>query len=381
MPQPILLDLSTSSEVHKLVVFMQDRPKGALITEISKGTGLSDNQIRHYCRTLNAWFTNVTGKRRGEFIKLNYRPTDPNIVVTVAQPGNGTSPATGTAQTKSVPTNVIATPNSTGQTDIIWAPSPPIPDVNEKYSFFIKPSYYDRLRSKMMAHGKSIRIKGPPGIGKSSAVEYLAAKEVIPLVNIGAESGLRGRQLIGAMSDLHRFEVAEFATAVVKGWWAKIDEVNGADPDAIMFLNSITAPPFTITINGRTYPVHRDFRLVVTYNPGLVGTKPLPDSLKDRLYPFNVRFPDKGQLTRMLKSNEVDVDKEPVQKMIDFAMAVAKERAANKFRFDITMRRLLDAYSDMQDGFSVHDSLYNACVDGIDNSVDALAVEALLPAK
>lgn len=356
----ILVELAQNDRFYKVFMALKDYPQGTTVENICKITGLTDGWVRHVIGRAKM-FSNIDAKRRGDNVILRHRPIAADTIViesTTHTPSTKGSPVAATIQ---------------GGTDIVFPQPPEIPDVKVKYSFFEKPEYYDRLKSKILVHQRNIRIGGPPGIGKSSAFEYMAASEYIPLVNINADSGLQLRQLVGGMTDLGRFEVAQFAAAVIYGWWAKIDEANGMNPDAALALNSLLAPPYQVTIHGKSYPVHPSFRLCLTYNPGLVGTKPLPDSLKDRLYPFKVAFPNRSRLQKMMKANGVDVELESVQKMMDFAIAVAKSREG-KHKFDMTMRRLLDAYTDIKDGFGPYDALYNACISSIDSIVDATAV-------
>jgi len=384
--EKLLTELKPGTPPYIVINAMQQSSKmtGMTLEEIEAATGLNHNQVAHSLRLLSKWFSNIGVQKREGAFKLSYRPI-----------GNG-SPTTLIAATLQPSSKQLATLKAirraddkisdseqrtvSKETEVVMPPAPSIPNVKEKYWYFDPPEWYPALKSKLLTHSKSIRLAGPPGIGKSVAPEYLAASEFIPLVSIGAEAGLRGRQLIGGMTDLGRFEVAQFAAAVINGWWCKVDEVNGADPDAILFLNSILAAPYEITVHGRSYSVHPDFRLIVTYNPGLVGTKPLPDSLKDRLYPFRVKFPTRSRLEKMLKANGVPVNEDSAT-MVEFALAVAEERDQRKHGFDITIRRLLDAYTDLQDGISPYWALYNSCIGGIDSNTDANAVLRILDAK
>lgn len=115
---------------------------------------------------------------------------------------------------------------------------PGVPVVQDPMSNFRKPAWYEAMRTAVKA-GKHISLSGPPGIGKSTAVEQLAAEEHKPLVHIGADAGLRRRDLTGSVELINghtSFMVAEYAAAAVNGWWAVIDEANAAEPDAIMSL-------------------------------------------------------------------------------------------------------------------------------------------------
>ena len=373
MNDKLLVELTPGSDMHKFAsYFILNGRQSATIEDVATATGMSANHVRHYAARMKNYFANVISRRRGDVIRFSYANVDPEVSLLV---GNITGGAEKVVST-SVPAAKSAPKSST---DIVVPNAPAIPD-KDKYQFFVKPQYFARLASKVVDHKLHVSLSGPPGIGKSVAFEVLAMQNMMPLVNVNADSGLRSRQLVGSMTDLGRFEMAQFAAAVVNGWWAKIDEANGADPDAIIFLNSLLAPPYQVNINGRSYGVHPNFRLCITYNPGLIGTKPLPESLKDRLYPFRVKFPTAVMLEKMLVANGLpnpDVDPR-IKSMVEFAMAMATARQENRCRFDITLRRLTDAWTDIQDGATVYDALCNSCVERVDNVVDSAAVLAIL---
>lgn len=353
-------------------------PRGFQLSKAAEALGIPERKLYYVLRSLETMTSSIKCRTRKGFVKARFTPA--SLVVSgdaLALP----TMSMGVVKMANVLQVSRSQQPSNGQTqatEVAWPAMPDIPDTNLKYAWFEKPEFYDRMKSKVVVHGKHVRLKGPPGIGKSSAVEYMAADEGRVLVNINADAGLRARHLIGGMTDLGRFEVAQFASAVVHGDWAKIDEANGADPDAILCLNSILAPPFKLTINGINYPVHSDFRLFISYNPGLVGTKPLPDSLKDRFYPIDVSFPAEAQLRKMLIANGVDEGTPEVETLIRFALKVALERRDRRTRFDITVRRLLDAWTDIRDGISVYKALLASTIYAIDDDQTQIGIKKIL---
>jgi len=225
---------------------------------------------------------------------------------------------------------------------------PQTPSIPEPASFFIKPSWYGRMKA-MVKLGKHVALAGPPGVGKSLAIEQLAIDEGKPLVNISSDAGLRRRDLTGNVQLVNghtRFMVAEYAMAAMMGWWVKIDEINSAEPDALMYLNGQIASPYTVNFYGKSFPVHPDFRLFATYNPGLVGTKPLPDSLKDRFFPIKLAFPSDTQLRLILEANGMPgVDVTWTQAIVAYGHQAWEQHLAGRLRYQITPRRLMDAVS------------------------------------
>lgn len=408
---PLYVELLPKSPFYRLIDYARSNTEYQAPDEYTKGSGVAISMVTLLAKRMLKAFANVqVNERNGKYqILYSELQFEKNINVVVQRDDTVTDPAVQAAiqsvlpppvpppapigtliprdllklPTASKPKEVSqpaasVTPSNQRATEVVWAKAPELPLLQDKYSWFETPEYYEHLKKKVLGHRKHIRMTGPPGIGKSTSFEVLSIQQRTPLVNINADVGLRARQLIGGLTDLGRFEVAQFATAVIRGWWAKIDEVNGADADAILVLNSILAPPYQITINGLSYPVHPNFRLCVTYNPGLVGTKPVPQSFADRFYPFSIQFPNKILLKKMLRSNGVDVNRDDVEMLMLIGLKIAKERKARRVRYDITIRRLMDVWSDLQDNMSLADALHFGIVAGIDGEADRVEVNNII---
>lgn len=375
-------------DAEALIQFLSQHPNGAAIEEIEKATGIPAKRAYWMADKLSRWSVGIAAKRSTrklpggkstKIVKMQYYPAKPEVVVAVSTDKKPPKPdMKGKTSTPTPEPSGNDNGNSTKETEVIFPPAPDVVDVEEDYAYFDHPDYYKLLKSKLLEYSLHIAMKGPPGFGKSSAFEYMAGEEFKPLVNVNADAGLRARQLIGGMTDNGRFEVAEFAAAVVNGWWAKIDEVNGADPDALLALNSLLAPPHRINIHGRMYKVHPQFRLCVTYNPGLTGTKPLPTSLMDRFYHIPVNFPTESRLKKMMAANGIDMSLPEVQQIVKFTTAMFKARAENRIRYEITMRRLVHAWTDLQSGYPVHVALRQSVLGVIDNATDQVNVNKIL---
>lgn len=281
--------------------------------------------------------------------------------------------------------------------DVHWPGAPKLLS-GKDYDFYRKPSYFNAFR-KMVELGKHVALAGPPSVGKDTDVEYLAALEGRPLVTVGGDAGLRKRDLTGTpemVNGSSYFLVSEFAAAVVNGWWACITEVNAAEPDTLILLNGILAPPYAITIRGVAYPVHPEFRLFITFNPGLIGTKPLPQAFRDRFYPIQIPFLNRDELFERLVAhgmpgetmvvndsygNSKTVSKvEWVDKLLDYAMEMRQAHVQSKMRYHITVRRLIDAVTLMNEGITtdIRRALKWAVIGAIDSPVEVTEAERIL---
>ena len=263
-----------------------------------------------------------------------------------------------------------------------WPDAPPIIQAMENFD---KPRWFD-LMERVVEQGRHIALEGPPGTGKDTAVQQLAAKLGKTLVTIGGDAGFRRRDLVGnahiANGSSH-FEVGEYVAAAVNGWWVLLTEVNAADPDALMYINAQLAPPYIVTIQGRAYPVHKDFRIFVSYNHGLIGTKPLPQSFKDRFFSVKVPFFTERGLEKRLEAMG-PWSHEPMYEMgysvvIQFGLKMWDAHERGQMRYQVTTRRLADALMLITlMGSDSNGAIKQAVIAAIDNPMEAKAAENVL---
>ena len=260
-----------------------------------------------------------------------------------------------------------------------WSEMPPTPKgMGDRY---IEPSWFNTM-AKMVQCGKHIALAGPPGVGKDTGIIELAARYGKPLVTVAGEGGLRKRDLTGSVDLINGstvFNVAEFATAVVNGWWASITEINMAEPDVVILMNAIMADPYIININGKAYPVHKDFRLFVSYNPGLVGTKPLNQAFKDRFFSIQVPFYTNGTMRKVLKSHGMP-DEVWANIIVEYASRMWDAHERGLLRYQITTRRLIDSVLLMNENVctDVFEALSMSVLAAIDMPAECKAAKMIM---
>jgi MoxR-like ATPase len=263
---------------------------------------------------------------------------------------------------------------------------PDMPPMVEAIAEWREPSWFKAMRS-MVRCGKHIALSGPPGVGKDTAVIQLAAEEGHPLVTIGGDAGFRRRDLVGTQHIANGgsfLEVGEYAAAVVNGWWVLLTEVNAADADALMFINAQLAAPYIVTIQGKAYPVHPDFRLFVSYNPGLVGTKPLPQSFKDRFFSIQVPFWNESMLGKILVAHgmpdyEIN-DGSWKDGLVKFGEKLWEAYEKGQLRYQVTTRRLIDAVVMVREGMAdnLQEAIKMAVLAAIDSPVEYKVAERVM---
>lgn len=253
-------------------------------------------------------------------------------------------------------------------------------ELHEKPNF-VEPEWY-KLMEAALDSGRHVSLAGPPGGGKSTSPEQYFARRKQPCVVMGGDAGFRRRDMEGSTevrSGSTWFRVAEFAAAAVNGWGVILNEVNAADSDALMFMNGILEVPFVVNIHGKAYPVHKDFRMVVTYNPGLTGTKPLPPAFKDRFFPIKLGFPPREFLRKMLIANGMDRNAQYQYKLLKFAEDCWDHHVKGTLRYQISPRRLFDVVFLMDSiaGMTLERAIKQAVVDMVDAIADAQVLSRL----
>lgn len=258
---------------------------------------------------------------------------------------------------------------------------PQTPTIEDALSWYKKPSWYARMK-QMVGLGKHIALSGPPGIGKSTGVRGLAAEMHMPLVHVSADVGLRRRDLTGSVELVNgstQFVVAEYAAAAVFGWWAIVDEVNAAEPDALLFMNSQLEEPRKVNFHGMAYPVHPNFRCFVTYNNGLIGTKPLPQSFIDRFFSIKQEFPTNAQLKAMLLNhNGASIDETQLDRLVRFGQLSWEAHKGGRMHYQITPRRLMDAIDLIAFGENVPDALRESVLPVVSNVSEVAVLDAII---
>lgn len=371
---PYVLRVRHNSELDLALRALEESPKSP--AEVAELTG--KNRTLYYMRTfLTDNFDNVDvsyewGNKEGPHT-LRYTDVMPSTISIQSAQFSGASAVTEQHEDASM------------EMQFQWPTAPPI---IQPMAAFDEPSWFKDMEY-MVENGRHISLEGPPGVGKDTAVEQLAAKHKMPLVTIGGDAGFRKRDLVGSpqiANGTSYFQVAEYVAAAINGWWVLLSEVNAADPDALMYINTQLAPPYIVTFQGKAYPVHPNFRIFVSYNHGLIGTKPLPQSFKDRFYSVKVPFFSEYQLRRRLEAMGMPKDTDEkfhlwTDTLVKFGIAMWDAHTRGQMRYQITTRRLIDAVMLMRnDGpaSDVSDAIRKAVISAIDSPVEANEAELVL---
>ncbi len=148
-----------------------------------------------------------------------------------------------------------------------------------------------------------VLLKGPTGCGKTRFIEYMtwklgaAAGEPLPLVTISCHEDLTATDLVGRYllsAQGTEWQDGPLTRAVRAGGICYLDEVVEARKDTIVVIHSLTDHRRLLPVEkrGEVLQAHRDFFLVVSYNPGYQSTlKDLKHSTRQRFLSIEFTYP------------------------------------------------------------------------------------------
>ncbi|MBE0617798.1 MAG: CbbQ/NirQ/NorQ/GpvN family protein [Proteobacteria bacterium] len=178
----------------------------------------------------------------------------------------------------------------------------PATDLISQYLVTEKP-YYRPIGDEVSLYeaAYSVRmpmmLKGPTGCGKTRFIEYMAWRLGRPLVTIACHEDMTGSDLVGRhLLDAHgtRWEDGPLTLAVRHGAICYLDEIVEARQDTTVVIHPLTDARRVLPLEkkGELVHAHRDFQLVISYNPGYQNImKDLKESTKQRFGALDFGWP------------------------------------------------------------------------------------------
>ena len=221
------------------------------------------------------------------------------------------------------------------------------------------PSTYVDSQQVLKALAVSIRddvpmlIVGETGVGKTSALRYIAWKTNTPYIRINLSGGTTCDELLG------KFLINESGTYYVEGdmirgmkggYIVVLDETNMAHPDVLASLHSLLDDDKFIVLSQKDGEVVRPatgFRVFATMNPSdtYAGTKALNKAFAGRwILTKEVDYPTAAQERRIIKSQVPDLtvlDDKDVENMINLSREIRKSYKKGACEYAISPRDLI----------------------------------------
>lgn len=177
------------------------------------------------------------------------------------------------------------------------------------------------------AHASALPVllKGPTGCGKTRFVEHMAWRLGLPLITVACHddlsaSDLAGRWLLDA--DGMRWQDGPLALAARHGALCYLDELVEARSDTTVLLHPLADARRVLPLERRAelLQAHRDFRLVISYNPGYHAVhKSLKPSTRQRFVAMSFDYPDTVTETTIV-AHEGGVDPALAERFVRLAV-------------------------------------------------------------
>jgi len=171
-----------------------------------------------------------------------------------------------------------------------------------------------RALARAVRLGQPCLVEGETATSKTSAVLYLAALVGQPVVRLNLNGQTDVSELVGRYVPEGagwRFQEGLVPTAMRRGWWLILDEVNLAEPAVLERLNpALERSPSLIITEGDGArlgpggaPVHPAFRVFATMNPAeYQGRSALSPAWRDRFVSsFAAVAPGEADVRQMLE--------------------------------------------------------------------------------
>ena len=200
---------------------------------------------------------------------------------------------------------------------------------------------------------KPVLLKGPTGAGKTKLAESISAFFKQPMQSINCSVDLDAEALLGFKTLVQhqgesRIEFIEgpVVTAMKKGHFLYIDEINMAKPETLPILHSaldhrrMMTNPFT----GEVIEAHPDFGVIAAINEGYIGTAPMNEALKNRFIAYPIPYLAGSQLQQLWEREFPDADSGLKQFILSLAADLMKQVENGLLSEEAaSIRSLLDA--------------------------------------
>lgn len=176
-----------------------------------------------------------------------------------------------------------------------------------------------------------VLLIGETGVGKTSAVRYIANKCNVPLRRMNLNGSTTVDEFVGKIlldKEGTYWVDGVLIDAMRKGHWVVLDEINVALPEILFVLNSLLDDDGYVVLldkDGEVVRPHANFRVFATMNPteGYAGTKDLNKSLTSRFtMTLRVDLPTEAEERKMVEKRYPElkfVTTDKLKNMIKFA--------------------------------------------------------------
>ena len=166
-----------------------------------------------------------------------------------------------------------------------------------------------------------LMLKGPTGSGKTRFIEHMSWKLKKPLITVSCHEDMTASDLVGRFlleGTQTVWKDGPLTRAVRYGGICYLDEIVEARQDTTVVIHSLTDDRRILPIEktGEILKAHKDFFLVISYNPGYQSVlEDLKESTKQRFASINFNYPSKD-IEKEIIIQESKTTKEIAEKLI-----------------------------------------------------------------
>lgn len=231
-----------------------------------------------------------------------------------------------------------------------------VPKINEAYDF---PDAADDIAADLMSkpYPKPVFLVGHTGTGKSSLFEQLAARKSHPVIRVN----MNGQTTIADFVGFWMVKGSEtvwvdgaLPTAMRKGTWLIVDELDFAEPAILSVLNAPLEPGGKLMLKEKGHDIitpHKDFRLLATgngvgcmapYRHLYQGVSIMNLAFLDRWSVYKIDYLPPEKEVRVLVGTIPGLTTEPAQILVRAANEVRQCFEKEEIRCTFSTRQLLD---------------------------------------
>ncbi len=219
-----------------------------------------------------------------------------------------------------------------------------------------------------------VMVKGPTGCGKSRFIEYMAWKLGKPLITVACNEDMTASDLVGRYlldADGTRWLDGPLTTAARIGAICYLDEIVEARQDTTVVIHPLTDHRRSLPLDkkGETLNAHKDFQLVISYNPGYQSLmKDLKQSTKQRFIGMDFDYAP-AELEAKIVAKEGGVSEAIAKKLVKVGKT-ARNLKGHGLDEGISTRLMVYAASLIESGVSANDACRMAMVRPITDDAD-----------
>jgi nitric oxide reductase NorQ protein len=227
-------------------------------------------------------------------------------------------------------------------------------------------------------------LKGPTGCGKTRFVEHMAWRLDRPLITVACHEEMSAADLVGRWlldADGSRWQDGPLTLAARHGAICYLDEWVEARANTMVAIHPLTDTRrmLPIAAHQEVVPAHRDFHLVVSYNPGLL-TREIKPATRQRFAAIDFAYPaPEHEAAIVARESGLELDRSC--RIVAFGVR-SRRLAGNGLEEGASTRMLVAAARLVVGGMPITDACRIAIVDALADEADVqLALQAALDAS